>query len=54
MMGNTIMMVLCSLIGAMTVAPFKYMWWVASIAFYIVLVYLLIIRLNNAEVYMHM
>jgi bacteriorhodopsin len=51
MMGVTIFMELCSLIGAMTVAPFKYMWWVAAVAFYIILVYLLIMRLNNAEGY---
>ena len=30
MVGNTIMMVLASLVGAMTVAPFKYMWWLAG------------------------
>jgi hypothetical protein len=34
-----------------TVSPYKYFWWVASIAFYALLVYLLIQRLNNAEGY---
>lgn len=51
MMGTTVLSVLSSLIGAMTVAPFKYFWWIASIAFYVLLVYLLIQRLNNAEGY---
>lgn len=51
MMGNTILMVLSSLVGAMTVAPFKYMWWLASVAFWIILCYLLLMRLYNAEGY---
>jgi hypothetical protein len=34
-----------------TVSPYKYFWWIASIAFYALMVYLLIQRLNNAEGY---
>ena len=51
MVGNTIMMVLASLVGAMTVAPFKYMWWLAGVGFWIIVCYLLLQRLYNAEGY---
>jgi len=51
MMGNAILLILCSLMGAMTVAPFKYMWWIASLGFYVITVYLLLMRLYNAEGY---
>jgi len=51
MMGDTILVILTSLIGAMTVAPYKYFWWIASIAFQVLLGFLLLQRLNNAEGY---
>merc|ERR1719453_2432729 len=36
MVGNMVLYVICGLIGALTVAPYKYMWWVASLIFPIV------------------
>ena len=49
--GNMVLYVICGLIGALTVAPYKYMWWVASLIFLIIVFMLLLQRLNNAEGY---
>ena len=36
LVGNMVLYVICGLIGALTVAPYKYMWWVASLIFLII------------------
>ena len=51
LVGNMVLYVICGLIGALTVAPYKYMWWVASLIFLIIVFMLLLQRLNNAEGY---
>jgi bacteriorhodopsin len=51
LVGNDVLMVICGLIGALTVAPYKYMWWVAGLVFFIVVIIQLLQRLNNAEGY---
>jgi len=49
--GNMVLYVICGLIGALTVAPYKYMWWVASLIFLIIVFMMLLQRLNNPEGY---
>eukprot|EP00287_Rhodomonas_sp_CCMP768_P014384 CAMPEP_0196757262 /NCGR_PEP_ID=MMETSP1091-20130531/103575_1 /TAXON_ID=302021 /ORGANISM="Rhodomonas sp., Strain CCMP768" /LENGTH=271 /DNA_ID=CAMNT_0042106033 /DNA_START=748 /DNA_END=1563 /DNA_ORIENTATION=- len=49
--GNMVLYVICGLIGALTVAPYKYMWWVASLIFLIIVFMQLLQRLNNPEGY---
>jgi bacteriorhodopsin len=49
--GNMVLYEICSLIGAMTVAPYKYMWWVASLIFLGLVFMVLMQRLNNPEGY---
>ena len=51
LVGNDVLMVICGLIGALTVAPYKYMWWVAGLVFFIIVIIQLLQRLNNAEGY---
>jgi len=51
LVGCDLLMVITGLIGALTVAPYKYCWWVAGLAFFIIVVTTLIGRLNNAEGY---
>ncbi|EKX44849.1 hypothetical protein GUITHDRAFT_152884 [Guillardia theta CCMP2712] len=51
LVGNMVLYVICGLIGALTVAPYKYMWWVAGLIFLIIVFMLLLQRLNNAEGY---
>jgi len=51
LVGNDVLMVICGLIGALTVAPYKYMWWVAGLIFFIIVIIQLLQRLNNAEGY---
>ena len=49
--GNMVLYEICSLIGAMTVAPYKFMWWVASLIFLGLVFMTLMQRLNNPEGY---
>jgi len=49
--GNMVLFVICELIGAMTVAPYKFMWWVASLIFLGLVFMVLIQRLSNPEGY---
>lgn len=49
--GNMVLYEICSLIGAMTIAPYKYMWWVASLIFLGLVFMVLMQRLNNPEGY---
>jgi len=42
---------ICNLIGAMTVAPYKFMWWVAGLIFLGLVFMVLMQRLNNPEGY---
>merc|ERR1712167_475651 len=42
LVGNMVLYVICGLIGALTVAPYKYMWWVASLIFLIIVFMLLL------------
>jgi bacteriorhodopsin len=51
LVGNIVLYVICALIGALTVAPYKYMWWVGGLAFLIIVFVHLLQRLNNAEGY---
>eukprot|EP00291_Cryptomonas_curvata_P024181 CAMPEP_0172171236 /NCGR_PEP_ID=MMETSP1050-20130122/11776_1 /TAXON_ID=233186 /ORGANISM="Cryptomonas curvata, Strain CCAP979/52" /LENGTH=247 /DNA_ID=CAMNT_0012842637 /DNA_START=24 /DNA_END=767 /DNA_ORIENTATION=+ len=51
LVGNIVLYVICALIGALTVAPYKYMWWVGGLVFLIIVFVHLLQRLNNAEGY---
>ena len=51
LVGNIVLYVICGLIGALTVAPYKYMWWVGGLVFLIIVFVHLLQRLNNAEGY---
>jgi bacteriorhodopsin len=51
LVGNIVLYVICALIGALTVAPYKYMWWVGGLIFLIIVFVHLLQRLNNAEGY---
>jgi len=51
LVGNVVLYVICALIGALTVAPYKYMWWVGGLIFLIIVFVHLLQRLNNAEGY---
>jgi len=46
--GNSVLMVIALLIGAMNVAPFKYMWWFGGAVFAVLLVVQLAGRYENA------
>jgi len=47
LIGNDILMVLAFMIGAINVAPFKYMWWFAGAIFLVVIIVNLIQRLDG-------
>jgi len=49
--GNMVLYEICNLIGAMTVAPYKFMWWVAGLIFLGLVFMVLMQRLNNPEGY---
>ncbi len=44
-----VLMILASLIGAMNVAPFKYMWWFAAFVFLILIIVQLLQRFEGAK-----
>ena len=49
--GNMVLYEICNLIGAMTIAPYKFMWWVAGLIFLGLVFMVLMQRLNNPEGY---
>jgi len=40
MVGNDVLMILCGLIGASLVAPYKYVWWLLGVIFFVILLLL--------------
>jgi len=49
LVGYDVLMILASLIGAMNVAPFKYMWWFAAFIFLILIIVQLLQRFEGAK-----
>ena len=49
LVGYDVMMVLAFLVGAMNIAPFKYMWWFAGFVFLILIVIQLVQRFEGAN-----
>jgi len=49
LVGYDVMMVLAFLVGAMNIAPFKYMWWFAGFVFLILIVVQLVQRFEGAN-----
>jgi len=49
LIGYDVLMVLAALIGAMNVAPFKYMWWFAGFGFLILIIVQLVQRFEGAN-----
>jgi len=49
LVGNNILMVLAALVGAVNVAPFKYMWWFAGVIFLVLVVVQLVQRLEGSN-----
>jgi bacteriorhodopsin len=49
LVGYDVLMVLTSLIGAMNIAPFKYMWWFAGFIFLILIIVQLVQRFEGAN-----
>jgi len=41
LMGNAVLMVLCNLVGASVVAPYKYVWWFLGVLFLIIILVIL-------------
>merc|ERR1712127_778440 len=49
LVGYDILMVLAALVGAMNIAPFKYMWWFAGLIFLILIIVQLLQRFEGAN-----
>merc|ERR1719261_115020 len=49
LVGYDILMILATLVGAMNVAPFKYMWWFAGLMFLILIIVQLVQRFEGAN-----
>jgi len=49
LIGNNILMVVVSFVGAMVLAPYKYIWWTAGMVFFAIVVVQLLIQLNEAQ-----
>jgi len=48
LVGNSILMVAVWLIGAFVLAPYKYIWWTAGVAFFAIVVVQLLVQLSDA------
>jgi len=48
LVGNSMLMVIVMLIGALVLAPFKYIWWTAGVAFFAIVVVQLLVQLNES------